>query len=437
MASEGKKKTDDKKKRPKHEITPEYIAEQRALREKRKAEKRKAQEEAGILPVQPEEEMNLDFIKRPLLQVAQSVPSRGVRIKLMTYNVLAQCLIRRELFPENGDALKWKWRSKVLASEISYYNPDIICLQEVDKDKVEAHWRPKFKKMGLSMVFSTLAVKPHGNIIAYRDSMFDLVGDEMINYDDLIIPDAPRQIESRNTGVFVTLFNKTIGKKIIVGTTHLFWHPVGSYERTRQMSLFLRRSSELADQNPGSVVLLAGDFNSECFDGPYMYATGKSVEEKSETFQIMENSAAHVFTRGLMEGFNDPSEESEDGTSVDNAAGRKKIKALAEYFNSTPAKFISTYGMHYSSVHPENVHPKSTGEPVFSNWAHSWRGLLDYIFVLQTEKPSDNTQVTVTQLLRLPSPKEMGPEPSGQPRLGQYPSDHLSMMAELTVSDEH
>lgn len=28
---------------------------------------------------------------------------------LMTYNILAQALIKRELFPNSGNALKWVW----------------------------------------------------------------------------------------------------------------------------------------------------------------------------------------------------------------------------------------------------------------------------------------------------------------------------------------
>lgn len=106
-------------------VTEEYILEQRKLREERKAKKRKQN------PTNEDEEtFNTGFIKRPLLRIPHGPLHRGgMHVTVMTYNVLAQNLIRRELFSHSKDAVKWKNRSKVLANELSHYQPDVLCCQ--------------------------------------------------------------------------------------------------------------------------------------------------------------------------------------------------------------------------------------------------------------------------------------------------------------------
>lgn len=49
------------------------------------------------------------------------------------------------------------------------------------------------------------------------------------------------------------------------------------------------------------------------------------------------------------------------------------------------------------------------------------------------EDLAEQYKIKLTKLLRLPTPEEMGSPPSGQPRMHQYPSDHLSIMAEVQL----
>ena len=49
------------------------------------------------------------------------------------------------------------------------------------------------------------------------------------------------------------------------------------------------------------------------------------------------------------------------------------------------------------------------------------------------EDLAEQYKIKLTKLLRLPTPEEMGPPPSGQTRMNQYPSDHLSIMAEVQL----
>ena len=49
------------------------------------------------------------------------------------------------------------------------------------------------------------------------------------------------------------------------------------------------------------------------------------------------------------------------------------------------------------------------------------------------EQLENDQGIRILRLLRMPEAQEMGLEPSGQPRLGQYASDHLCLVAEVEL----
>uniref|UniRef100_A0A060TH88 ARAD1D36850p n=1 Tax=Blastobotrys adeninivorans TaxID=409370 RepID=A0A060TH88_BLAAD len=442
-------KNDKRKKGPPVELTPEYIAEMRALREARKKAKKEAQGEKAPEP-QQQERFNYSFIKRPVLDIpgATGYPN-GHTFKIMTYNALAQSLIRRDLFPENGEALKWKYRGQVLKAEIGHYKPDVLCMQEVDANRVSSFWSPELEKLGMECQFTTFPGKAHGQIIAFNKKIFRPFAGSLFKYDEIESGKAPRQCPTRNTGMVLALeFADAPGKGVVIGTTHMFWHPVGSYERTRQLAVLIDCAGKFRQTigHDDWQILLAGDYNSECFDTPYLCASGISSSEyiDSEALSILKTSAAQRFADANEldpKAFGDSDDVVSKETLSDEEA-QSRVDGLLQFYGTLDYRTKSLYGETYKEVHPENVHPKSTiGEPFFSNWAHKWRGLLDYIFVLekknvdkQHKQPSEIVSgVKVLNVLRMPDPKEMGPEPSGQPREGQYPSDHLCMMCTVSI----
>lgn len=208
------------------------------------------------------------------------------------------------------------------------------------------------------------------------------------------------------------------------------------------MAVFIEKAIEFRNSNTHTKewpIFLAGDYNSECFDSPYVCATRKPVQLGEQTLEILKTSMAHHF--GKIDSEEAIEETVVNGTSVleDATADDKRVLALIGHFNRTKYEAISLYGAKYSLVHASNIHPKSRpgfGEPNFSNWAHAWKGLLDYIFVLNCmdNKDKDHDEiidgVKLLQLLRMPQPSEMGP---GQPRIGEYPSDHLCLLATINI----
>lgn len=466
-------------------LTPEYIEEQRRLRNLKKEQRKNELIAKGLSVEDLDVSLELKFIKRPQLAIPQIQETEGIKIKIMSYNVLAQALIRRKLFPTSGNALKWSTRSKVLLSEFKYYDADILCLQEVDFVQYSSYWTKEFQKLGYSSKYYRANSKNHGVAIVYKSNIFVCKNQSFIDYDRETSGDILPRTITQNVGMLAYLeFLPEIRKKypgisrngIIIGTTHLFWHPFGTFERTRQTYLVLKKFQEfyntldiLNENNDGFYSFFAGDFNSQPFDSPYLSITSKPIKYVDRANIVLGCSLSYQYSRnrGIVEGGDreDEEEEEEEGGNIEKFGKDQPrdpcpesftptedqsaiMKRMENLHNSLDMRAISLYSAGYHLVDPENAgRDNERNEPFFSNWAHAWRGLLDYIFVISKWDKNvsyskridtiseivENQNIKLLKLLKLPKPEDMGPEPSGQPRLGQYPSDHLCLMAEVEL----
>ncbi|ODQ44410.1 hypothetical protein PICMEDRAFT_18319 [Pichia membranifaciens NRRL Y-2026] len=466
-----KKKKKKSGKVPRNMITPEYIEEMRKQREEKKREKREALIKQGLDPDAQINEAN--YLKRELL----SIPRRGgeedgeenrdsiITLKIMTYNLLAQALIRRKLFPDNGDILKWHKRSKVLFQELRDYDCDILCLQEVDFVQYKSFWRPELEKLGYQTKFQRGADKNHGVSVFFKHSLFNLVDTCLIDFDNEKSGDVKPRTITKNVGLILGLAIRNDPSKLItIGTAHLFWHPFGTYERTRQTYVVLSKSKEFERRiqilHPEITKIwkfFAGDFNSQPYDSPYLSITSKPICYNDRCMRVIACSTSFQFS-SLRNG---GSGEEEEGGNVEKFGENQPkdpvpesyvateeqqlmVKQIEQLHNDLPLRAISLYSMAYREIDPENSGlDNDRNEPFFSNWAHTWRGLLDYIFfVKEWDVKSDHrnidsipafereNKVRLDKLLKLPHPKEMGP---GQPRENEYPSDHLCLIAQISL----
>ncbi|AHY76741.1 ADI_G0049340.mRNA.1.CDS.1 [Saccharomyces cerevisiae] len=472
------KKKGKKGKKSKPIVTPEHIAKVRAEREVMRKAKRDAMLAQGVDPDCPPE---LHFIRRPFLSLHEAEPVTGFRFKLMTYNCLAQALIRRKLFPDSGDALKWYRRSKVLLNEFKYYNSDVICLQEIDHIQFQSFWKDEFSKLGYDGQYYRNATKNHGVAIMWRRELFHQVDKMLIDYDKESSESISTRTTTNNVGLVLALkFSEKVlsnlGKKsskkcgILIGTTHLFWHPFGTYERTRQcyivlkkMKEFMHRVNVLQNENDGDLShwfpFFCGDFNSQPFDTPYLSMTSKPVHYRNRAKTVIGCSTSYKFSkvRDGEEGADD-----EEGGNIEkygkdqpespvpekfhaNEEQSELVDKMAQLHNSLDMRAISLYSVGYKNVHPENAGlDNDRGEPEISNWANTWRGLLDYLFYVKKWDPQSNCQEVETLgdfekenkvkcrgFLRMPPGNEMTKH--GQPHVGEYASDHLSMVCDLEL----
>lgn len=416
------------------------------------------------------------FIQRPLLTIPSTTCTGNenlvsTNLKIMSYNVLAQCLVRRDLFPTNGAIMKWKARAPVLQAEIQHYSPDILVMQEVDEPQIKKYWTQMLKDIGLELKFHRHNSKQHGLVIAYRTSIFDKVLSPTLEvyYDNKHSDssgndknETENQLEQNehylkeltenhnedsilgltdtgNTGFAIALrYRDRPEDGIVIGTTHLYWHPCGSFERARQLGLLARRTTAFAQTNfPNWPVFLAGDFNSSPEDIPYTLLTQniKTIDEvRSDTIEIFKKSVGYLRIRTGLDS-DIPTDETgklpKDPVPEDILVSH--VQELIDFYKPVSDRYnvISAYGKYYKEVDPENSLEKFYGEPNFSNWAVKWKGLLDYIFYFQPKETATGVDsVNIIELLKLPHPKDMG---DGLPREGEYPSDHLAIMATIRI----
>lgn len=465
--SKKQKKKGKSGKVPKEMITPEYIEKMRKEREERKALKRAELIAQGIEP----DNLNNNtskYIKRELVEIPHKHPINGetvLSLKIMTYNLLAQALIRRKLFPDNGDILKWQKRSKVLIQELRDYDCDLLCLQEVDSLQYKTFWRPELEKLGYYTKFNKGNDKNHGVSIFYKRGLFNLIDTCLIDFDNEKSGNIEPRTVTKNVGLIVALSLRASPDKVIcIGTAHLFWHPFGTYERTRQTYIVLAKSKEFKKRV--SVLhpkvnkiwnFFAGDFNSQPYDSPYLSITSKPIKYDDRCKKVISCSTSFQFS-SLRKG---ESSEEEEGGNIEKYGENQPKDPVPESFvateeqallvqeienlhNELPLRAISLYSVAYHIVDPKNAGlDNDRNEPFFSNWANSWRGLLDYIFLIKDWSSDQNckeidelanfekeTGVIIDKLLKMPHPEEMR---SGQPRENEYPSDHLCMIAGIRL----
>lgn len=399
------------------------------------------------------------YIKRAMLEVPGVKSGDGLQVSIMTYNVLAQGLIKRERFPTCGKALKWNVRRKILDAEIRGYDPDILCLQEVDDGNWAPFWQSTLRSLGYEGSFYKDAAKTHGVAIFWKKDKFTNECEAHFDYDAEESGQVSNTVKTGNVGLLVSLnFSETCRAQhpsltkdgLIVGTTHLFWHPFGTFERTRQTYILMHKVrcfQEQLEQQKGRKLdlfrFVAGDFNSQSFDTPYLSITAKPADYKDMAKSVLAAACAHDFEDRNYKQKKLHIDEIDDVTSA-------KLDMLQELHNALPVRATSLYSLAYHLVHEENSNiDNNRNEPTYSNWAHVWAGLLDYICVVsewdgstlhaeKVETPAAfeaEANVRLLSLLRMPTEAELGPrEQTGLPQIGMYPSDHLCMMARVELT---
>ncbi|KAF9179739.1 hypothetical protein BGZ51_006569 [Haplosporangium sp. Z 767] len=224
------------------------------------------------------------------------------RLLFMTYNLLAQALVRRDMFPHASQkALRWKFRRQNLLQEFLAFSPDLACLQEVDF--WEEFYLPALTKAGYETIYYKNKNKKHGCAIIWRKARFEKMEQLTLEYDEHGQPTfttgnvglmvALRPLQQKDTknpdpnadmvlpeddgdkaGDNLTTDDEKASTPggILVATTHLFWRPDGSYERLRQASIFLEKVHEW-NKHLNFTVLVGGDFNTTPRDAAYRAMT--------------------------------------------------------------------------------------------------------------------------------------------------------------------
>lgn len=312
-------------------------------------------------------------------------------IRTVSYNILADTYAQTEfsrtvLYPYCAPyALELDYRQNLIQKELTGYNADLICLQEVDRAVFSDSLVPALEAFGLEGVFR---IKQHEGLATfYRKSKFRLLSQHDISFQEALKSDplhkelleklalnplAQEKVLQRSSVLQISVLQSTTdsSKKICVANTHLYWHPKGGYIRLIQMAAALVHIRHVScDLYPGIPVIFCGDFNSTPSTGMYHFVINGSVPEDHEDWA----------SNG---------EEERCGMSLTHCF---KLKSAC-------------------------------GEPAYTNYVGGFHGCLDYIFI-------DLNALEVEQVIPLPSHEEVTTH-QALPSVS-HPSDHIALVCDL------
>ncbi|NXH31466.1 ANGE1 protein, partial [Myiagra hebetior] len=204
-----------------------------------------------------------------LEQVSKNTPLFEFRV--MSYNILAQDLVEQglDLYVHcHPDILNWNYRLPNLLQEIQHWDPDVLCLQEVQENHYWEQLEPTFKEMGFACFYKRrTGTKTDGCAVCYKHSRFQLISLSPIEYFrpglDILNRD--------NVGLVLLLqpvLPEGLGLKAVsplcVANTHVLFNPRRGDIKLAQVALLLAEIDKIARTTEGRYypVILCGDLNS-------------------------------------------------------------------------------------------------------------------------------------------------------------------------------
>ncbi|KAJ3374194.1 hypothetical protein GGF31_008411 [Allomyces arbusculus] len=412
--------------------------------------------------------------------------SDPISLTVCSWNVLAQCLIRRDMFPDAPkDALRWKPRAKLLMDRVSTLDPDLLCLQEADR--FDELWDSELTIRGYQHLHRHKDAGRHGCLIAWRAATWDLVRSHKIVFDASPLTH-PTTIHPKtgNIAIMVELKHRESQTSIVVTNHHLYWVPRGSYLRLRQLYVLMDALAKFNDQN--LPVITCGDFNGQPQRPEYCVLTKRmlmpsqiedllDIPDKDEDVRQPKksrtptpiNDLTLVDSAAAASPPTDSAAPAASPTSDSGAASTDSVLAptppplappadpprtlspdtelvAAETMVDLPpldlvAKFdafprcYSAYA-NYRDIDPD-VHAQRDDEfhePAWTNVAGTFRGCLDYIHLIDPTASSAADPAAfpfrVREILALPSDDEVGMV--GLPNL-VHASDHVAILAKIEI----
>ncbi|NWU76991.1 ANGE1 protein, partial [Onychorhynchus coronatus] len=204
-----------------------------------------------------------------LEQVSKNTPLFEFRV--MSYNILAQDLVEQgiDLYVHcHPDILNWNYRLPNLLQEIQHWDPDVLCLQEVQENHYWEQLEPTFKEMGFACFYKRrTGTKTDGCAVCYKHSRFQLIslspveyfrpGLDILNRDNvglvlLLQPVLPEGLDLKAIS------------PLCVANTHVLFNPRRGDIKLAQVALLLAEIDKIARTSEGSYypVILCGDLNS-------------------------------------------------------------------------------------------------------------------------------------------------------------------------------
>uniref|UniRef100_A0A2N9HKA7 Endonuclease/exonuclease/phosphatase domain-containing protein n=1 Tax=Fagus sylvatica TaxID=28930 RepID=A0A2N9HKA7_FAGSY len=193
-------------------------------------------------------------ILRHWIQADQPLASPE-RFTVASYNILADrnASNHRDLYTNVPSFyMKWERRKKVICNELMGWNPDIICLQEVDKYYdlseilVKAGYVGSYKRRTGDTV--------DGCAMFWKANEFRLLEGESIEFKGFGLRDNVAQLS-------VFEMCKDESRRLLIGNIHVLYNPSRGDVKLGQIRFLLSKAQILSEKWGNAPVVLVGDFN--------------------------------------------------------------------------------------------------------------------------------------------------------------------------------
>ncbi|XP_043934705.1 2',5'-phosphodiesterase 12 [Protopterus annectens] len=313
-------------------------------------------------------------------------------VRTVSYNILADIYAQTELsktvlYPYCPPyALELDYRQHLIKKELSGYNADIVCLQEVDKHVFLDDLVPALDAFGLAGVFKIKEKQHEGLATFFRTAKFNLLSQHDIIYGNALVsdslhstllerisvyPNVKEKFLQRSAALQVSVLQSTkdANKKVCVANTHLYWHPKGGNIRLLQIAIAWQHIHHIITEiYPNVPVIFCGDLNSMPASGVVTFLTGGYIDADHEDWVSNEKEQCQM--------------------SLD----------------------------HHVTLQ------SACGLPAYTNYVGAFNGCLDYIFI-------DSNAFEVDQVVPLPSHDEVTTH-HALPSVS-HPSDHIALVCDL------
>ncbi|GLT44914.1 hypothetical protein SLA2020_187870 [Shorea laevis] len=325
----------------------------------------------------------------------------GSAFSVLSYNILADMHAKNHLCCPAW-ALEWEYRKQKLLKEITEYDADIVCLQEVQENHYKDFFEPELtssgysalykRKTNINELYSAEGFLYEGCAIFYRSDKFEVTMKEEIEFDKNAPIEALERPKKGQDGsiplikhnvalvVILRLKNGSTGcdlqSRICLANTHLCAGKNHTNVRASQVATLIHKLQEIA-QSQNIPILICRDLNSTPGSGPH---------------------------RLIKQGIN-------------YGEGRGPVINL----ESAYAKLLSSSGIEQREI-LATMDPLNR-EPRFTYFTPRYSETLDYIFYTADDR------LKVVGLLELPTKRSLGrPLPSPY-----WPSDHIALMARFRL----
>ncbi|XP_068109814.1 2',5'-phosphodiesterase 12 [Hyperolius riggenbachi] len=314
--------------------------------------------------------------------------------RVVSYNVLADIYAQTEhartvLFPYCAPyGLEMEYRQCLLRKELSGYQADLLCLQEVDRTAFTNSLVPAMDAFGLDGLFRLKDKQHEGLATFYRRSRYRLCSQHDILLGESLTQEPRHQplletlsqytaardkVLQRSSALQVSVLESTSepSRKICIANTHLYFHPNGGNIRLIQIAVALEHIRHVAyELYPGIPIIFCGDFNSTPSTGLYSFMREGAISNDHPDW-------------------------------MSNGEEERCNMAL-----NHPLKLKS-----------------ACGEPAYTNYVGGFYGCLDYIFI-------DLDSLEVEQVIPMPSHEEVTSH-QALPSVS-HPSDHIALVCDVT-----